>query len=99
MLRGIFNPMHNVHLSHDPEHKEFRKRAHLAEMITLVESPRKARIVIVQDLVPLEEREDSSRGRKEKDVFAPIRSMLQWDLSKRSTAKELAEDEWLKQYL
>ncbi|OQD85245.1 hypothetical protein PENANT_c010G01178 [Penicillium antarcticum] len=53
----------------------------------------------VQDLVPLEEREDSSRGRKEKDVFAPIRSMLQWDLSKRSTAKELAEDEWLKQYL
>ncbi|KAG6188441.1 hypothetical protein E4U10_005257 [Claviceps purpurea] len=48
---------------------------------------------------PLEQRETSLKG-EDKDCFLRfMRKMLQWEPEKRSSAKELAEDEWIvKQY-
>ncbi|KAL2212720.1 serine threonine protein kinase, CMGC group [Sarocladium strictum] len=47
----------------------------------------------------LESRETSLAG-KSRDLFlAMMRRMLQWDPSKRATAKELAADDWIMQYM
>lgn len=44
--------------------------------------------------VPLEERETTLEGEEEREAFLCfMRKMLQWEPSKRSSAKELAEDE------
>ncbi|KAF3353745.1 hypothetical protein VdG1_08051 [Verticillium dahliae VDG1] len=43
----------------------------------------------------LEERETSLEGDSQKRFLAMMRKMLQWEPSKRSSAKALAEDEWI----
>ncbi|KAJ5093887.1 kinase-like protein [Penicillium angulare] len=46
--------------------------------------------------VPLEQRETTLEGTAEKECFLRLmRKMLQWEPSKRSSAKELAGDEWI----
>lgn len=46
--------------------------------------------------IPLEERETTLEGLQERGAFLRfMRKMLQWEPEKRSSAKELAEDEWL----
>ncbi|KAK2742729.1 hypothetical protein FQN55_007670 [Onygenales sp. PD_40] len=50
--------------------------------------------------VPLEERETTLKGEEERAAFLRLmRKMLQWEPSMRSTAKELAEDEWIHKHL
>ncbi|KAK6828397.1 kinase-like domain-containing protein [Apiospora arundinis] len=43
----------------------------------------------------LEERETNLEGEDRQKFLAMIRKMLQWEPTKRSSAKELAEDEWI----
>lgn len=50
--------------------------------------------------VPLEERETTLEGEEEREAFLRfMRKMLQWEPGKRSSAKELAEDEWIHKHL
>jgi serine/threonine-protein kinase SRPK3 len=50
--------------------------------------------------VPLEERETTLEGEEEREAFLRLmRKMLQWEPGKRSSAKELAEDEWIHKHL
>lgn len=44
----------------------------------------------------LEMREDSLEGDSRAKFLAMTRKMLQWEASKRASAKALAEDEWIK---
>jgi hypothetical protein len=49
--------------------------------------------------VPLEERETTLEGLEEREAFLRfMRKMLQWEPCKRSSAKELAEDEWIQMH-
>ncbi|KAG6022742.1 hypothetical protein E4U40_004413 [Claviceps sp. LM458 group G5] len=49
----------------------------------------------IPELRPLEQRESVLEG-EDRDCFLRfMRKMLQWDPDKRSSAKELAEDEWI----
>ncbi|PYH87695.1 hypothetical protein BO71DRAFT_340461, partial [Aspergillus ellipticus CBS 707.79] len=52
----------------------------------------------LQDRVPLEERETSLEGQDKECFLHLIRKMLQWEPEKRSSAKELAEDEWIRRH-
>ncbi|QSS54231.1 protein kinase [Histoplasma capsulatum var. duboisii H88] len=55
---------------------------------------------LLTEHVPLEERETSLKGEDERATFLSLmRKMLQWEPSKRSSAKELAEDEWIHKHL
>jgi hypothetical protein len=45
--------------------------------------------------VSLEERETSLEGESKERFLAMMRKMLQWQPSKRSSAKALADDEWV----
>ncbi|KAJ0419022.1 kinase-like protein [Aspergillus carlsbadensis] len=55
---------------------------------------------LLTDLVPLEERENTLEGEKERAAFLRLmRKMLQWEPSKRSSARELAEDEWIQSHV
>jgi serine/threonine-protein kinase SRPK3 len=47
------------------------------------------------DAVSLEERESSLEGEGKEKFLAMMHKMLQWEPSKRSSAKELADDEWI----
>ena len=47
----------------------------------------------------LEERESSLEGEGKERFLAMMRKMLQWDPSKRASAKELADDEWIMGYM
>lgn len=49
----------------------------------------------VQKHTPLEERETSLEGQEKEQFLRLVRKMLQWEPRKRSSAKELEEDEWL----
>ncbi|PLB47751.1 kinase-like protein [Aspergillus steynii IBT 23096] len=52
------------------------------------------------DLVPLEQRETTLEGKAERDAFLRfMRKMLQWDPGNRSSAKELADDEWIHSHM
>ncbi|KAK4107615.1 serine threonine protein kinase, CMGC group [Canariomyces notabilis] len=53
----------------------------------------------VPDRVSLEERETSLEGEGKEKFFALMRKMLQWEPSKRASAKELADDEWIMGYM
>ncbi|KAK7997534.1 hypothetical protein PG989_005574 [Apiospora arundinis] len=46
-------------------------------------------------ITTLEERETNLEGEDRQKFLAMIRKMLQWEPTKRSSAKELAEDEWI----
>lgn len=48
---------------------------------------------------PLEETETSLEGDEKLQFLALMRKMMQWDPARRSTAKELLEDPWLKSHL
>ena len=50
----------------------------------------------MQEHTPLEVRENSSLKGEEREKFLRLaRKMLQWEPERRSSAKELEEDEWL----
>lgn len=50
--------------------------------------------------VPLENRETTLEGTVEREAFLRfMRKMLQWEPGKRSSAKELAEDEWIHSHM
>ncbi|KAL3472249.1 kinase-like domain-containing protein [Aspergillus californicus] len=51
---------------------------------------------LLKPLTPLEARETTLEGEEDRESFLRfMRRMLQWEPEKRSTAKELAEDEWI----
>ncbi|EAW21468.1 uncharacterized protein NFIA_066320 [Aspergillus fischeri NRRL 181] len=95
---------------HDPELQTYRSRAHLAEMISLLghrplsllaqgKSSHKffsvkgdfCAGIALQERIMLEERETTLEG-----FLRFMRKMLQWEPGKRSSAKELEEDEWIR---
>ncbi|KAJ5609440.1 hypothetical protein N7528_010007, partial [Penicillium herquei] len=49
----------------------------------------------VQEHTPLEERETTLEGQEKEKFLCLVRKMLQWEPGKRSSAKELEEDEWV----
>lgn len=53
----------------------------------------------LKDRISLEERETTLEGQEREAFLRLIRKMLQWEPSKRSSAKELAEDEWIRNNL
>ncbi|KAJ6189341.1 hypothetical protein N7519_004249 [Penicillium mononematosum] len=55
---------------------------------------------LLTDQIPLEERETTLEGSVEREAFLRfMRKMLQWEPGKRSSAKELAEDEWIHSHM
>ncbi|KAJ0418631.1 kinase-like domain-containing protein [Aspergillus carlsbadensis] len=54
---------------------------------------------LLQGLTPLEERETTLEGEDKESFLRMMRRMLQWEPEKRSSAKELAEDEWIRSRL
>ncbi|CAK45958.1 putative protein kinase [Aspergillus niger CBS 101883] len=50
---------------------------------------------LLGDRIPLEDRETSFKGLNKTRFLVFVRKMLQWDPNKRSSAKELLEDEWI----
>ncbi|PYI27291.1 kinase-like protein [Aspergillus indologenus CBS 114.80] len=55
---------------------------------------------LLTGLVPLEQRETTLAGEAERESFLRfMRKMLQWEPGKRSSAKELAEDEWIHSHM
>ncbi|KAL2834373.1 kinase-like domain-containing protein [Aspergillus cavernicola] len=48
-----------------------------------------------KDLTPLEKRETTLEGQDRESFLRLMRKMLQWEPEKRSSAKELAKDEWI----
>jgi hypothetical protein len=54
---------------------------------------------LVGEHIPIEQRETSLEG-EEKEMFLRLmRKMLQWEPEKRSSAKELEQDDWLQAQL
>ncbi|KAG0155494.1 hypothetical protein PDIDSM_1071 [Penicillium digitatum] len=51
---------------------------------------------LLKNSVPLEERETTLEGLDKVEFPCLMRKMLQWEPEKRSSPKELAEDEWLR---
>ncbi|KAE8160440.1 kinase-like domain-containing protein [Aspergillus tamarii] len=54
---------------------------------------------LLQDLTPLEQRETTLEGEDKERFLRMMRRMLQWEPEKRSSAKELAEDEWIRKQI
>lgn len=53
----------------------------------------------LQDRVPLEERETTLEEGQDRERFLRlVRKMLQWEPEKRSSARELVEDEWIREH-
>ncbi|GAB1320439.1 hypothetical protein MFIFM68171_10649 [Madurella fahalii] len=48
--------------------------------------------------IPLEERETSLEGEQKERFLRLMRKMLQWEPEKRSSARELVEDEWIREH-
>lgn len=53
----------------------------------------------LQDRIPLEDRETTLEGQGKASFLRLIRKMLQWELGKCSSAKELGKDKWLHKHL
>ncbi|KAG6157464.1 hypothetical protein E4U11_005240 [Claviceps purpurea] len=103
----------HLFIGRDPEFKTYRGRTHLAEIIALLGPPSPSLLpganlrskffsnvgISIPESKPLSQRETVLEG-EDRDCFSRfMRKMLQWDPEKRSSAKELAEDEWvLKHY-
>ncbi|KAL2838560.1 kinase-like domain-containing protein [Aspergillus pseudoustus] len=51
---------------------------------------------LLGDQVPLEQRETTLEGEDKASFLRMMRRMLQWEPEKRSSARELAEDEWIR---
>jgi serine/threonine-protein kinase SRPK3 len=55
---------------------------------------------LLSDQIPLEKRETTLEGSVEREAFLRfMRKMLQWEPGNRSSAKELAEDEWIHSHM
>lgn len=55
---------------------------------------------LLKDYATLEERETTLEGQEDREAFLSLmRKMLQWEPSKRSSAKELSEDKWIHQHM
>ena len=55
---------------------------------------------LLTDRVPLVDRETTLEGTAERESFLRfMRKMLQWEPGKRSSAKELAKDEWIHSHM
>lgn len=54
----------------------------------------------IPESLPLEQRETTLKDKgEEREAFLRLmRKMLQWDPEKRSSAKDLIEDEWVQKY-
>ncbi|KAB8255137.1 kinase-like domain-containing protein [Aspergillus pseudonomiae] len=92
----------------DPTFERYRSRAHLAELINLLGPPPSSLLAqaelrdkffssdgafLTPDLL-------TDPGKLEREMFLHfMRKMLQWEPSKRSSAKELAEDEWIHSHM
>jgi hypothetical protein len=50
---------------------------------------------LITDRTTLEERETTLEGEDKADFLRFVRRMLQWEPGKRSSAKSLAEDDWI----
>lgn len=50
---------------------------------------------LLQDLTPLDQRETTLEGEDKESFLRMMRRKLQWEPEKRSSAQELAEDEWI----
>ncbi|KAL2871653.1 putative protein kinase [Aspergillus lucknowensis] len=50
---------------------------------------------LLEDRIPLEQRETTLEGQDKAQFVRLIQKMLQWEPEKRSSAKELQEDEWI----
>ncbi|KAL4917872.1 kinase-like domain-containing protein [Aspergillus aurantiobrunneus] len=53
---------------------------------------------LLRDPTPLEQRETTLEGEDRACFLRFMRKMLQWEPEKRSSAKELAEDEWIRKH-
>lgn len=51
--------------------------------------------ILAQEHTSLEERETTLGGQEKERFLCLVRKILQWERGKRSSAKELQEDEWL----
>jgi hypothetical protein len=49
--------------------------------------------------ISLEGKETSLEGESQRRFLTMMQKMLQWDPSKRSSAKALAEDEWIMEHM
>ncbi|KAL4894129.1 hypothetical protein BDV59DRAFT_192502 [Aspergillus ambiguus] len=54
---------------------------------------------LLKEPTPLEQRETVLGGQDRESFLRFMRRMLQWEPEKRSTAKELAEDEWIRKHI
>ena len=54
---------------------------------------------LLRDVTPFEKRETTLEGEDKESFLRMMRRMLQWEPEKRSSAKELAEDEWIRKQL
>lgn len=50
---------------------------------------------LLEDRILLEQRETNLEGQDKAQFLRLIQKMLQWEPEKRSSAKELQEDEWI----
>jgi hypothetical protein len=50
---------------------------------------------LLDDRLPLEQRETTLEGQDKARFLRLIQKMLQWEPTERSSAKELQEDEWI----
>jgi serine/threonine protein kinase len=55
--------------------------------------------ILLRDLTPVDRRETALEGEDKESFLRMMRRMLQWDPEKRSSAKELAEDEWIRKQI
>ena len=54
---------------------------------------------LLQDVLPLEQRETTLEGGDKDGFLRMVRRMLQWEPEKRSSARELAEDDWIRKHI
>lgn len=52
--------------------------------------------IALQDHTPLEQRETTLAGEEKEAFLRLVRKMLQWEPEKRSSARELLDDEWIR---
>ncbi|KAJ5280040.1 hypothetical protein N7478_005412 [Penicillium angulare] len=86
----------------DPATQTYRSAVHLAEMIRLLGPPPQdllARGRLSRELFSSDEKRESILQGEEKEEFLRMmHRMLQWEPEKRATAKELADDAWIRRY-